>query len=183
MLRLLHALPVTQDIDLGRVDPFVRLRDRIQEAELEAEPRAWLLYRLERLQQAWQHLPPGLPECVIHGDAWGGNVAVLEDGNALLLDFEHTSVGPPEWDLTSTAIERGTFAQLSPVDYQAFCDAYGGTDVLGWPTLRDIRELRLVCFALQTAIQHPQARDQAHLRLECLQGHRGPRPWSWTRVP
>lgn len=186
LLRRLHALPVPGGIDLGRVDPFVRLEDRIREAELDNEPRAWLLHRLDQLNRAWKALPPGLPECVVHGDAWGGNVAILDNGLALLLDFERTSVGPPEWDLTSTAIERGTFAQLSKADYRAYCEAYGGTDVLDWPgypVLRDIRELRLVCFALQTALQHPHARVQAQLRLECLRGHRGPRPWRWTAVP
>ncbi|MEY9938580.1 phosphotransferase enzyme family protein [Streptacidiphilus sp. MAP5-3] len=186
LLRRLHALPVPHGIDLGRLDPFVRLPDRIREADLDDEARAWLLDRLDQLQAAWKALPPGLPECVVHGDAWGGNVAVLDDGMALLLDFERTSVGPPEWDLTSTAISRGTFSQLGAGDYRAFCDAYGGTDVLDWPgypMMRDIRELRLVCFALQTALQHPHAREQARFRLDCLRGQRGPRPWNWTAVP
>src|SRR5262249_2554491 len=115
-----------------------------------------------------------------------GNVAVLDNGTALLLDFERTSIGPPEWDLTSTAVSRGTFAELSEADYLAYCHAYGDIDVERWPgypALRDIRELRLVCFALQTAVQHPHAREQAALRLACLRGLRGPRPWRWKAVP
>ncbi|MEU9283679.1 hypothetical protein AB0D57_02885 [Streptomyces sp. NPDC048275] len=32
--------------------------------------------RLEALRQEWDRLPADHPECVIHGDAWGGNCAV-----------------------------------------------------------------------------------------------------------
>lgn len=155
-----HTLPVPTDIDLGHLDPFVRLAERIQEAGLDPEARAWLVNRLDLLRGAWVDLPAGMSDAVIHGDAWPGNVAVLDDGTALLLDFECTSVGPPEWEVTSTAVSRGTFGELAEADYRALCRAYGDADVQCWsryPVLPDARELSLVCFALQSACQHPHA--------------------------
>ncbi|EFG03881.1 Hypothetical protein SCLAV_p0391 (plasmid) [Streptomyces clavuligerus] len=42
--------------------------------------------------------------------------------------------------------------------------------------------MRLVTFAFQTAAQNPDALPEAHHRLACLRGERGPRPWGWTPV-
>ncbi|MFD5435816.1 phosphotransferase family protein [Kitasatospora sp. NPDC127067] len=184
LLRRVHRLPVP-DIPLGALDPFVRLDARIDDAAtLDDTQRHWLRSCLAELQTAWRNLPPGLTTSVIHGDAWRGNVAVTPTTN-YLLDFERTSLGPPEWDLTATAVGYDTFGTVSDREYAAFCEAYGA-DVMTWagyPVLRSIRELRVTCFALQHAAADP-ARHQAeaHYRLSCLQGEKGPRPWGWTAV-
>lgn len=124
----------------------------------------------------------GRPRCVVHGDAWGGNCAITADGQRILMDFERTSTGPPEWDLTSPATAVDTTGTLSEDAYAEFCAAYG-YDVRDWdgyPTLRAIRELRLVTFAVQIADQNPDARTEARYRIACLRGHHGPRPWHWS---
>jgi aminoglycoside phosphotransferase (APT) family kinase protein len=143
LLRRLHDLP-KPSFHIGRLDPFVRITDRLAAARsVSDDDREWLLHRLDDLRQEWDHLPAGQPECVIHGDAWGGNCAVTADG-AVLMDFERTSEGPPEWDLTSTAIEHDTFGTLSEAGYRRYCEAYG-YDVMAWdgyPILRGIREDR-----------------------------------------
>ncbi|WP_053648607.1 aminoglycoside phosphotransferase family protein [Streptomyces sp. XY431] len=184
LLRRVHELAIP-DFPLGRLDPFVRLAARIDgAATLDDTQRQWLRDRLAELQAAWLSLPPGLPASVIHGDAWGGNVAVTPT-TTYLLDFERTSLGPPEWDLTATAVGYGTFGTVSDSEYTAFCEAYGA-DVMTWdgyPVLRSIRELRVTCFALQHAAADPaRHRAEAHYRLSCLQGQNGPRPWGWTAV-
>ncbi|MBP0450004.1 aminoglycoside phosphotransferase family protein [Kitasatospora sp. RG8] len=184
LLRRVHGLPVP-DFPLGGLDPFVRLANRIDgAATLDDRQRRWLRDRLAELQTAWLSLPPGLPASVIHGDAWGGNAAVTPT-TTYLLDFERTSLGPPEWDLTATAVGYGTFGTVSDGEYTAFCEAYGA-DVMTWagyPVLRDIRELRVTCFALQHAAADPvRHRSEAHYRLACLQGDSGPRPWGWRAV-
>jgi aminoglycoside phosphotransferase (APT) family kinase protein len=187
LLRRMHDLPVP-DFEIGRLDPFVRLEERLRAATVVTEDdRTWLLDRLEHLRGEWQNLPAdGRPECVIHGDAWKGNCVVTYtlDRRALLLDFERTSLGPPEWDLTSTAVAYETFGKLTRDEYRAYCDHYGH-DVMTWdgyPTLRAIRELRLVTFALQTASHDPSAVKHAHHRLACVRGQRGQRPWGWEAV-
>ncbi|MBV6701945.1 aminoglycoside phosphotransferase family protein [Kitasatospora aureofaciens] len=184
LLHRIHELPVP-DFPLGRLDPFVRLDFRIDgAATLNDSQRQWLRDRLAELQTAWLSLPPGLPTSVIHGDAWGGNVAVTPT-TSYLLDFERASLGPPEWDLTATAVGYGTFGTVSDSEYDAFCEAYGA-DVMVWAgyqVLRNIRELRVTCFALQHAAADPtRHRAEAHYRLACLQGENGPRPWGWTAV-
>ncbi|MGW2539790.1 phosphotransferase [Kitasatospora sp. NPDC001574] len=184
LLRRLHELPVPE-FSLGRLDPFVRLAARIDDAAtLDSEQRQWLHRRLADLRTTWSGLPAGRPECVVHGDAWRGNVAVTPT-TVYLLDFERTSLGPPEWDLTATAVGHSTFSTVSDQQYDAFCEAYGAdvTTWAGYPTLRDIRELRVTCFALQHAAADPKRHGrEAHHRLACLQGQRGPRPWSWSVV-
>ncbi|EDY51767.1 conserved hypothetical protein [Streptomyces clavuligerus] len=105
-------------------------------------------------------------------------------GSVVLLDFERTTPGPLQWDLTSTAVSADTLGTLTPNAYHRFTTAYG-TDVRTWnhyPLLQAIREMRLVTFAFQTAAQNPDALPEAHHRLACLRGERGPRPWGWTPV-
>ncbi|MFI6153719.1 phosphotransferase family protein [Kitasatospora sp. NPDC051170] len=184
LLRRLHQLPVPS-FALGHLDPFVRLTLRIDGASTVRPPdKVWLHGRLTDLRAAWAGLPPGLPAGVVHGDAWGGNVAVTAS-TTYLLDFERTSLGPPEWDLTAVAVEQGVFDTATPEEYAAFCEAYG-TDVTTWPgypVLRDLRELRLTCYALQLAADDPDRhRTEAHHRLACLRGEAGPRPWHWSAV-
>ncbi|MGW2055910.1 phosphotransferase enzyme family protein [Streptomyces sp. NPDC001840] len=183
LLRRLHDLPRPPFME--DMDPFVRISDRIDAARLLSHgDRAWLQARLEELRGAWAELPAGRPRCVIHGDAWGGNCAVIAEQGALLLDFERSSYGPPEWDLTSTAVAADSFGRISAAEYARFCAAYG-YDVMEWtgyPTLRDIRELRLVSFAFQIADGDPSALEQAQHRIACVRGRRGPRPWGWIAV-
>ncbi|WP_285663504.1 phosphotransferase family protein [Actinorhabdospora filicis] len=184
LLRRLHALPIPADLDLPPLAPFTRLLDRIEAAELLPEDgRAWLLDRAAELREAYQALPDGLAACVVHGDAWRGNVAVTTEG-PVLLDLERTTVGPPEWDLASVGVSHTTSGLLSHTEWTAFCEAYGH-DVLDWPgypVLAGIRELRRTTFAWQAASSGPEALAEARLRLECLQGRHGPRPWPWASL-
>ncbi|MCT9075337.1 aminoglycoside phosphotransferase family protein [Streptomyces fulvoviolaceus] len=183
LLRRLHELP-PPPFALGEIAPFVRIADRIKASQSASrEDQAWLLRRLEDLQAAWTDLPQGLRPCVVHGDAWGGNTAVTHNG-VFLMDFERTAVGPPEWDLTSTAVAADTFGKIPRSVYEKFCESYGH-DVMAWagyPTLREIRELRLTSFALQTADDNPAMLKQARYRVKCVRGLAGPRPWHWKAV-
>ncbi|MFE3000021.1 phosphotransferase family protein [Nocardia sp. NPDC059246] len=186
-LRKLHALTPPADLDLGTLDPFVRLDDRIERATtISADDQAWMREHLGELKQRWTQLPDGLPWCVVHGDAWVGNVVATEAGEIILLDLERTSIGPPEWDTVHTAIKFKTLGQISAQDYQSFCDVYGHdvTTWTGYELLRDLREFRMTTMAAQTAVTIPADRAQADRRIACLRGKLGPRPWSgWRPVP
>ncbi|MFE4212278.1 phosphotransferase enzyme family protein [Streptomyces sp. NPDC056844] len=183
LLRQMHQLP-RPTFPIGELQPFVRIAERLQAARCATEnDRSWLLRRLDELKEQWPQLPAGLPHCLIHGDAWGGNCAVTDQG-ALLLDFERTSMGPPEWDLTSTAVALDTFGTVSATQYAIYSEQYG-FDVRGWAgysILRGIRELRLVTFGMQAADQDPEVRNQAQYRIDCVRGREGRRPWHWTPV-
>lgn len=185
-LRRLHDLAPPTSFDIGRLDPFIRLSERIDRAlTLGEADRKWMRGHLADLEARYVELPLGLPESVVHGDAWIGNVVSTDDGEVVLLDLERCSIGSPEWDLTSTAVKAFTLAGISAEDYGVFVRVYGH-DVTSWPgfeTLRDIREFRMTCMAAQVAAENPIRQDEVVLRLACLRGERGPRPWHWTAVP
>jgi hypothetical protein len=65
-------------------------------------------------------LPPGKPWCAIHGDAWTGNVVGTDDG-PVLLDVERFAFGPPEWDLSSIAVDYITFGDFPTEVWNDFC--------------------------------------------------------------
>jgi len=184
-LRRLHALDPPQF--LSEIDPFVRLEQRIDAATtLPTEDRQWLYQHLIDLQATWSHRLAGLPWGPVHGDAWEGNVVTTGDGTTLFLDLERTSIGPPEWDLTSTAIKHSSFGWIDAQQYTEFVAAYG-YDVAEWngfALLRDIREMRMTCMAVQAAAQQPARLAQAQLRVDSLRGRRGQRPWGgWEAIP
>ncbi|MBF6298986.1 aminoglycoside phosphotransferase family protein [Nocardia amamiensis] len=186
LLKQLHHLPIPTELNLGRIAPFVRLDERIAAAHTLSDPdRRWLREHLADLRQRWESLPKGLPWSVIHGDAWIGNVAAIEDGEAVLLDLERTSVGPPEWDLVHTAIKQSSFGWITEQQYAEFCQVYGH-DVATWEgfeLLRDIRELRMTTMAAQAATANPAYQEQALHRLGCIRGEWGSRPWAgWTAL-
>ncbi len=150
---------------------------------LTPEERDWLRERLEDLERGYAELPPGLPHCVVHGDAWVGNVLSIGDGRAVLADFERSALGPPEWDLVSTAVKYDTLGGISEAQYTEFVAIYGH-DVMSWegfPVLRDIRELRMVTMAAQIGMENPATRGEATSRLAAIRGESGPRPWRYWR--
>jgi aminoglycoside phosphotransferase len=186
-LRRLHDLDPPTSFELAPIAPFVRLADRIDNAAtLGDDDRMWMRERLAHLQRRYADLPAGLPPCVVHGDAWVGNVVATPDGTVILLDLERCSIGPPEWDLVHTAIKHTSFDWITADDYAAFCQTYGH-DVTTWEgfaLLRDSREFRMTCMAAQIAAENPNTHDQAAHRLACLRGDQGARPWAgWRAVP
>ncbi|WP_431910834.1 phosphotransferase family protein [Amycolatopsis thermoflava] len=186
-LRQVHKLEPPTGFTLPELAPFVRLAERIDRATtLTGTDRAWLAQHLAALQDRYADLPAGLPPGVVHGDAWRGNIARTANGRVVLLDFERTAIGPPEWDLVSTGVSRVTTAWLPEAEWTAYCSAYGH-DVTTWPgfeVLRDIRELRMTLMACQLAVENPRYQEQAAHRLACIRGDRGPRPWAgWAAVP
>lgn len=181
LLRRLHGLAPPPD--LAELDPFVRLTERIDAAAtLDDGARAWLREHLANLRDRYPCRPAGLPACVVHGDAWVGNVVTTAEGHTMLLDLERCSVGPPEWDLVSTAIKYTSFAWIPEQEYHDFADRYGHdvTNWQGFELFRDLRELRMACYVAQHAAENPSTRREAALRIACLRGLRGSRPWSWT---
>ncbi|GAA1596445.1 aminoglycoside phosphotransferase family protein [Kribbella hippodromi] len=179
VLKRLHASPLPTDFDLPPLAPFVRLSERIDSATtLSEDDRTWLRGQLARLTESFADLPAGLQRSAIHGDAWAGNIVVTDDG-PVLLDLERFSLGPPEWDLVSTAVRLSTFGTMTAEEYRAFAATYGH-DVLEWDgfeVLRGIRELRVTCYAAQRASEEPSLRPEAELRVASIRGRRGPRPW------
>ncbi|MFF4367282.1 phosphotransferase enzyme family protein [Streptomyces sp. NPDC001594] len=190
LLKALHSLP-EPDFELEPLEPFGKIRTRLNQAKaLDSPTSSWLHAYTDRLEEAWLQLlqTPALSTCVLHGDAWVGNVASAEDGTAYLLDLDSFTTGPREWDLTSTAVKLTSTGSITLDDYEGFCAIYG-VDVTAWDgyeVLRDIRELRMTAYSARIATEHPDhphvLREALH-RVECLKGLQGQRPWHWTAVP
>lgn len=183
VLRRLHSLPIPAALELPELDPFDGLAERIDAATtVPAADRTWLRKHLAKLQAAHAEQSHWKARCVVHGDAWQGNIVKPEHVEPILLDLEHISIGHPAWDLVSLAVDRTDFERISAQDYRAFTDAYGGTDITTWPnyrTLAAIRELRWVCFVLSKAGINDEAARETRHRLACLRGEVTP-PWSWS---
>ncbi|WP_063041740.1 aminoglycoside phosphotransferase family protein [Nocardia pseudovaccinii] len=181
MLRQLHDLPAPTDIGLGRVQPFVRLDQRIEAApSLTDDDRVWMHEHLASLEQRWANLPNGLPWCAIHGDAHEGNIVTADDGRAILLDLERFCIGPPEWDTVQTAVNWASCGWISEGEYKEFVTAYGH-DIMEWDgfeLLRDVREFRMTSWLAQLAAENASLHEQAAYRVACLRGKEGERPWS-----
>jgi aminoglycoside phosphotransferase (APT) family kinase protein len=184
VLRSLHSQSILSTLDLPELDPFDGIADRIENTSVLAQTdRMWLQGHLAELKEAYERLPAGLPYAVVHGDAWQGNVAVTDDGSRILLDFEHISVGRPEWDLVPVAADYADFERVDEADYKAFAAAYGW-DVTAWDGFRmlaDTVELRWVCFALAKAESSADAKQELTHRIACLRGE-VERPWSWSAL-
>jgi hypothetical protein len=45
----------------------------------------------------------------------------------ILLDLEHVSIGGPEWDLISVAVDRTDFERISAEDYRALTPTAAST--------------------------------------------------------
>jgi Phosphotransferase enzyme family len=183
VLRDLHALPIPAGAPLPVLEPFAGLDERIGSApSLAADDIGWLQQHLAGLRTAYEQLPPGLPTCVVHGDAWQGNIAVVEDGQPILLDLETMSIGRPEWDLISLAVDHTDFERITAEEYVDFVNASGGFDITTWPgyrTLAAIRELRWFSFVLSKAASDERAAVESRHRLACLRGEIS-RPWTWS---
>ncbi|WP_063632280.1 phosphotransferase enzyme family protein [Nocardia brasiliensis] len=185
MLRALHALPPPTEFELPNYDPFTGLEERINNAEmLVQDDRTWLLQHCARLRTDYEVLPNALSPCVIHGDAWQGNLVVPPSGIPTVLDLDKVSIGRRQWDLTQLGVDYTDFSRVPPDDYRSFVVAYGGDDVTKWPGFRvlaDIQELRWVAFAVAQSAGNGNAARQAKHRIACLRGE-VPRPWQWEAL-
>lgn len=171
LLRAVHAVPV-ESAEVRAWDPITGIRQRLETAAdlgpdvlgfLEAECVAVAAELLEL-----DTVEPLLPRGLVHGDAFLGNVIVGPNG-PVLCDFDSTSWGPREWDLTPVAVgarrfERGAERQRRMVI------GYG-VDVTEWKgfrALRRLRELQLVTSVLPVLGANPALRPQWRLRLDSL---------------
>lgn len=182
-LRALHMITIPPaEVGLELFDPFTGLDSRITRSPvLSTEDRDWLSGNLTRLRTAYKQLSISGSLCVIHGDAWQGNVAVPDSGPPILLDLEHVGLGWPEWDLIPVAVDYRDFGRIEETEYRDFVDSYGGYDVTAWDGFRvlaDIQELRWLSFVLAKAPDDPEASIEVRHRIACLRGEI-PRPWTW----
>jgi hypothetical protein len=174
LLREVHAVPV-EPTQLPLWDPIPGIRRRIRAATAAgpeilgflADECEQVAADLDELETAEPLLPPGL----VHGDAFLGNVIVGPAG-PVLCDFDSTSWGPREWDLTPVAVGAERFGYGTGLQ-RRFAAAYGldVTDWKGFRALRRLRELQLVTSVLPVLGANPRLRPQWRFRVDSLRRH------------
>jgi aminoglycoside phosphotransferase (APT) family kinase protein len=171
LLRAVHAVPAVPAA-LPSWEPISGIRQRIATvATVGSEALAFLRSECDAVAAELLELDdvePLLPRGLVHGDAFLGNVIVGPAG-PVLCDFDSTSWGPREWDLTPVAVGARRFRDGA--DLQRRLVRSYGTDVTGWKgfrTLRRLRELQLVTSVLPVLEANPRLQQQWRLRLDSL---------------
>ncbi|ONI72772.1 aminoglycoside phosphotransferase [Actinosynnema sp. ALI-1.44] len=179
LLKRIHSLP-PPSFDLPVWDPLDDVRRRIDDAEdIQDDDRLFLLDTCDRLHQELAGLRYEFPPAVLHGDAHLGNLISSPDG-PVLCDFDSTSLGPPEWDLTPVAVGVGRFGEPART-YREIVRAYG-FDVTKWTgfrVLREVRELKLITSVLPSVRSNPEVRPELMRRLDDFR--RGDTGARWAR--
>jgi hypothetical protein len=171
LLRAVHAVPA-EPTELPAWDPITGIRQRIRAATaVTPDVLGFLTAECDEVAGGLEDLAqtqPLLPRGVVHGDAFLGNVIVGPAG-PVLCDFDSTSWGPPEWDLTPIAVGARRFNYGA--DLQRRLAAGYGVDITRWKGFRvlsRLRELQLVTSVLPVLGANPALRPQWRVRLDSL---------------
>jgi aminoglycoside phosphotransferase (APT) family kinase protein len=160
ILRRFHALP-PPNFDLPLWRPVGPIRERIAEAtSLFDNDLAFLVATCDETEAALAALRYALPPGPIHGDGFLGNL-ISGPVRPVICDFDSTSIGPREWDLTPAAVGKLRFNYTTDTHGQ-LASAYG-FDVTQWdgfPVMRRLRELQLVTSVLPVLDSNPGLREQ-----------------------
>ncbi len=179
LLRRLHELEAP-DFDLPALRPFEKVRDRLEQAQISGDSRAYLLSLAEELEGDYSHLDFALPAGPVHGDFNVGNVLHDDAGKPKVIDLDGFAIGPREWDLMQTAMYYDSFGWHSETEYADFVAGYGW-DVRTWNdygVMRSIRELLMITWLSQNAATDPRAAKEFEKRVKSLISGGSRRDWA-----
>lgn len=165
LLRRIHDLPEPASW-LPPWRPLADVQARIGEAiELAASDLAFLQERCDEVADMLSRLEFPSAPALVHGDAHLGNLIPSPNGS-VLCDFDSSSLGPPEWDLTPLAVGVVRFGEPAG-RYRELVRTYG-MDVTRWsgfPVLRAVRELKLITSVLPIIGSRPEVRAELFRRM------------------
>ncbi|MFE6645064.1 phosphotransferase [Nocardioides sp. NPDC057772] len=166
ILHRFHSLPDAPD-DLPPWSTLSLIRSRLETTNvLTKDELAFLAETADAIAIDLEDVEYLLEPGPIHGDPFVGNLIPGPDG-PILCDFDSTSFGPREWDLTPAAVGRLRFRY--PLDYHGQLAESYGVDILTWtgfPVFRRLRELQLVCSVLPVLATNPGVREQWRHRFD-----------------
>ncbi|WP_433498851.1 phosphotransferase [Sphaerimonospora sp. CA-214678] len=117
-----------------------------------------------------------LPYGLIHGDAWAGNL-LWRGREVVLCDLDQMCHGPLEWDLVPTVVNGLRFGHPT---VEEFLGTYG-FDVraaVGFPLLRQVRELTMLTGALPALSSRPSIAREISRRISNLRDPSGSGQWT-----
>lgn len=164
LLRRIHDLP-TPASWLPAWRPLADVRARIGEADLERADLAFLQDRYDDVADQLSRLDFPSAPALVHGDAHLGNL-IPSPAGPVLCDFDSSSYGPPEWDLTPLAVGVVRFGEPAG-RYRELVRTYG-LDVTRWSgfaVLRAVRELKLITSVLPIIGSRPEVRAELFRRM------------------
>jgi hypothetical protein len=165
LLRRIHDLPEPASW-LPAWRPLADVRARIGEAtDLDAADLAFLQDRHDDVADQLSRLEFPSPPALVHGDAHLGNL-IPSPAGPVLCDFDSSSYGPPEWDLTPLAVGVVRFGEPAG-RYRELVRTYG-LDVTRWSgfrVLRAVRELKLITSVLPIIGSRPEVRAELFRRM------------------
>lgn len=170
-LRRLHSL-IPPPFSLPRFAPVETARARLEihgRTVLESGQFAWLEDHIEQIEEGLSCLKFSLPEAVIHGDAYVGNLLRSPRGQVVLCDLDGMSIGPPEWDLIPELVAAIRYGRTG---YDQLVEAYG-FDPRSWAggtVLRSAREILVLIGVLPVLASSSGIRSEFHRRLSSLIG-------------
>ncbi|MBR7827824.1 aminoglycoside phosphotransferase family protein [Actinospica sp. MGRD01-02] len=167
-LRRLHSLspppfelPHFAPIDTGR------MRIDLHGSALDPAQYEWFADRLDQLEEELSSLEYALPQSVIHGDAYVGNLLRAPEGHIVLCDLDGMCIGPPEWDLIPELVAAVRYGRPG---YQQLVEAYG-FDPRSWvgaAVLQSVREIMVLTGVLPVLDSSPGIRSEFNQRLASL---------------
>jgi aminoglycoside phosphotransferase (APT) family kinase protein len=165
LLRRIHDLPQPASW-LPPWQPLADVRARIGEAtDLDPADLAFLQDRYDDVADQLSRLDFPSPPSLVHGDAHLGNL-IPSPAGPVLCDFDSSSYGPPEWDLTPLAVGVVRFGEPAG-RYRELARTYG-MDVTHWSgfaVLRAVRELKLITSVLPIIGSRPEVRAELFRRM------------------
>jgi hypothetical protein len=177
LLRRIHALPAPAGLPAW--NQLDGIRTRLADAEdLAEDDHAFLTAACDDVHAAIATLVPTLPPALVHGDATVANLIPGPHG-PVICDFDSTSYGPAEWDLTPVAVGHLRFGNTANQPLLAASYGFDITTWPGFPTFRRLRELQLVTSVVPVLRSNPTLRQQWQHRLETFK--RGDMTARWER--
>ncbi|MET7951075.1 aminoglycoside phosphotransferase family protein [Micromonospora sp. NPDC005324] len=182
LLRRFHSLP-PPNVTLPPWQPLTGIRSRLATPStlVDASDLQFLQEKCDEVEFLLDETRFVLPGGPIHGDSFVGNL-ISSPTAVILCDFDSTSNGPREWDLTPAAVGRVRFDYATDV-HGPLADIYG-FDVMAWEgfaTLRQLRELQLVTSVIPVLDKNPAIVSQWRRRLNSFRSGATDVRWSTYR--
>lgn len=181
VLATMHSMTIEADSPLTPFDPFSTMATHLDSAApaLARADRTFLSGLLTRLKADYMLLSFQYPHVAVHGDPHRKNIIRAAGGRIVVLDLEGYGIGPREMDLIVPAVYERV-GWYTPAEYSSFVEAYG-YDIKQWdgfPTLAEVRELRMTLWLAARGTREPRLLPQIKHRTTSLRFPDSPRHWS-----
>lgn len=159
----------TPPFSLPTWNPVADAQRRIADAEALRDDEAdYLMAWCERLTPRITTLNNQPKNHLVHGDAHVGNLLRTPDGDVVIGDFDPTCTGPWQVDLVAVPVGETRFGRHGAHRRLAHAYGYDVTQDPDWPTLREARELKMVCAAVPLLASAPGIAREFRTRLHSI---------------